>query len=98
MFNQRFGCLVFHVNSPLREWPIEEPSDSYHAEARRIKRGFSQGRGRRCGHGAAQNRMLGSSGRGIFRDAHGFERVDLQTGRHQAWKRTTAKAVGRLSE
>ncbi len=25
--------------------------------------------------------------------------VDLQTGRnHQAWKRTTAKAVGRLSE
>src|SRR5438093_13444580 len=43
--------------------------------------------------------MLGSSGRGSFRDAHGFERVDLQTGRnHQAWKRTTAKAVGRLSE
>ena len=68
-------------------------------EARRIKRGFSQGRGRRCGHGAAQNRMLGSARRGSFRNAHGFERVDLQTGRnHQAWKRTTAKAVGRLSE
>src|SRR5205809_3118439 len=28
---------------------------------RRIKRGFSQGRGRRCGYGAAQDRMFGIS-------------------------------------
>src|SRR5204863_8905395 len=39
------------------------------SKRRRMKRGFSQGRGRRCGHGAAQNRMLGLSGRGIFRNA-----------------------------
>ena len=76
----------FSIYGDLDDVPNDDSAISREAfhKRRRIKRGFSQGRGRRCGHGAAQNRMFGLSGRGIFRHAHGFERVDVQTGRkHQ---------------
>src|SRR5437773_9084430 len=65
---------------------------------RRIESGFSQGRGRRCGNGAAQNWIWGHPERNSeeeFRDAQRFERGDPQTRRENIQPGSTRREGGR---